>query len=75
VLIDCTASAAIAGRYASGSRRYSHRDAEQEGNSADLAYYHRLQEARRAGASHYLYEATVGAGLAWCIRSGPARDR
>src|SRR6202030_2723882 len=24
---------------------------------------HRLHEARRAGASHYLYEATVGAGL------------
>jgi len=28
-----------------------------------LAYYQRLQSARRSGASHYLYEATVGAGL------------
>ena len=32
-------------------------------SSADLALYERLQEARRAGGSHFLYEATVGAGL------------
>ena len=35
----------------------------KKANSADFAYYQRLQEARRAGAAHYLYEATVGAGL------------
>ncbi len=35
----------------------------KKANSADLAYYQRPADARRAGASHYLYEATVGAGL------------
>jgi len=64
VLIDCTASAAIAGRYAEWLAAGIHVvTPNKKANSADLAYYHRLQEARRAGASHYLYEATVGAGL------------
>jgi len=64
VLIDCTASAAIAGRYAEWLAAGIHIvTPNKKANSADLAYYHRLQEARRAGASHYLYEATVGAGL------------
>jgi aspartokinase/homoserine dehydrogenase 1 len=35
----------------------------KKANSGDYAYYQRLQSARRSGASHYLYEATVGAGL------------
>ena len=35
----------------------------KKANSGDLAYYHQLQSARRSGGSHYLYEATVGAGL------------
>ena len=64
VLVDCTASAAIAGRYADWLAAGIHIvTPNKKANSADLAYYHRLQEARRAGASHYLYEATVGAGL------------
>src|SRR5439155_741334 len=64
VLIDCTASAAIAGRYAEWLAAGIHIvTPNKKANSADLAYYHRLHEARRAGASHYLYEATVGAGL------------
>jgi aspartokinase/homoserine dehydrogenase 1 len=64
VLIDCTASAAIAGRYVEWLAAGIHIvTPNKKANSADLAYYHRLQEARRAGASHYLYEATVGAGL------------
>ena len=64
VLVDCTASAAIAGRYAEWLAAGIHIvTPNKKANSADLAYYHRLQEARRAGASHYLYEATVGAGL------------
>jgi aspartokinase/homoserine dehydrogenase 1 len=64
VLIDCTASAAIASRYAEWLAAGIHIvTPNKKANSADLAYYHRLQEARRAGASHYLYEATVGAGL------------
>jgi bifunctional aspartokinase / homoserine dehydrogenase 1 len=35
----------------------------KKANSADLAFYRGLYEARRTGGSHYLYEATVGAGL------------
>ena len=35
----------------------------KQAGSADLAFYRTLHEARRAGGSHYLYEATVGAGL------------
>ena len=31
--------------------------------AATLAYYGSLQAARRSGGAHYLYEATVGAGL------------
>jgi len=64
VLVDCTASAAIAERYAGWLEGGIHIvTPNKKANSAELAYYRRLQEARRAGASHYLYEATVGAGL------------
>src|SRR5881398_2947517 len=64
VLIDCTASAAIAAGYAEWLAAGVHIVApNKKANSADLAYYQRLHEARRAGAAHYLYEATVGAGL------------
>src|SRR5207244_4518971 len=64
VLIDCTASAAIAGGYAEWLAAGVHIvTPNKKANSADLAYYQRLHEARRAGAAHYLYEATVGAGL------------
>jgi bifunctional aspartokinase / homoserine dehydrogenase 1 len=64
VLIDCTASAAIAARYADWLAAGIHIvTPNKKANSADLAYYRRLHEARRAGAVHYLYEATVGAGL------------
>ena len=64
VLIDCTASAAIAAGYAAWLAAGVHIvTPNKKANSADLAYYQRLHEARRAGAAHYLYEATVGAGL------------
>ncbi len=64
VLIDCTASAAIAARYADWLAAGIHIvTPNKKANSAELAYYRRLHEARRAGAAHYLYEATVGAGL------------
>jgi len=64
VLIDCTASAAIAAGYAEWLAAGVHIvTPNKKANSADLAYYQRLHEARRAGAAHYLYEATVGAGL------------
>lgn len=64
VLIDCTASAEVAGHYAEWLSAGMHIvTPNKKANSADFAYYERLQEARRAGAAHYLYEATVGAGL------------
>jgi bifunctional aspartokinase / homoserine dehydrogenase 1 len=64
VLVDCTASAAVAGHYADWLAAGIHVvTPNKKANSGELAYYQRLQSARRAGASHYLYEATVGAGL------------
>jgi aspartokinase/homoserine dehydrogenase 1 len=64
VVIDCTASEAIAGRYAEWLAAGIHIvTPNKKANSADLAYYRSLRDARRAGGSHYLYEATVGAAL------------
>jgi bifunctional aspartokinase / homoserine dehydrogenase 1 len=64
VLVDCTASEAIAGRYAEWLAAGIHVvTPNKKASSGDLAYYTRIQDARRAGAAHYLYQATVGAGL------------
>ena len=64
VILDCSASAEIASHYADWLAAGIHVvTPNKKANSGDLAYYRRLQEARRSGASHYLYEATVGAGL------------
>jgi aspartokinase/homoserine dehydrogenase 1 len=64
VLVDCTASAAVAARYGDWLAAGIHIvTPNKRANSGDLAYYRRLRQARRAGGSHYLYEATVGAGL------------
>ena len=64
VLIDCTANSEVAARYAGWLRAGVHViTPNKKANSADMAYYRALQAARRAGAAHYLYEATVGAGL------------
>ena len=64
VVIDCTASAAVAARYAAWLGAGTHIvTPNKKANSADLAYYRAMHEARRAGGAHYLYEATVGAGL------------
>jgi aspartokinase/homoserine dehydrogenase 1 len=64
VIIDCTSSAGIASRYAEWLSAGIHVvTPNKKANSADLSYYRSLREARRAGGSHYLYEATVGAGL------------
>ncbi|HEU5443273.1 MAG TPA: ACT domain-containing protein, partial [Steroidobacteraceae bacterium] len=64
VIIDCTASAAVASRYAQWLGAGIHIvTPNKKANSADLAYYRAMREARRAGGAHYLYEATVGAGL------------
>jgi aspartokinase/homoserine dehydrogenase 1 len=64
VLIDCTASPAVAGCYAQWLGAGIHIvTPNKKANSADFSDYQRLQAARRAGGAHYMYEATVGAGL------------
>ena len=64
VLIDCTASAEVAAQYGSWLGRGIHVvTPNKKANSGPLPYYRSLQEASRAAGSHYLYEATVGAGL------------
>ncbi|MGB6605095.1 MAG: bifunctional aspartate kinase/homoserine dehydrogenase I [Steroidobacteraceae bacterium] len=64
VLVDCTASDEIAGHYADWLAAGIHIvTPNKKANSSALAYYRRVQAARRSGGAHYLYEATVGAGL------------
>ncbi len=64
VIIDCTASGEIAARYVEWLRAGIHViTPNKKANSAELSYYRALQAARRAGGAHFLYEATVGAGL------------
>jgi bifunctional aspartokinase / homoserine dehydrogenase 1 len=64
VVIDCTASAEVAARYRDWLSRGIHIvTPNKKANSGALPYYRALQEARRAAGTHYLYEATVGAGL------------
>jgi aspartokinase/homoserine dehydrogenase 1 len=64
VIIDCSASQQVAEHYpqwlASGIHIVT---PNKKANSASLELYGRLFEARRQGNTHYLYEATVGAGL------------
>jgi aspartokinase/homoserine dehydrogenase 1 len=64
VIIDCTASGEVARHYAAWLAAGIHVvTPNKKANSADLPSWRALHEARRAGGSHYLYEATVGAGL------------
>jgi len=64
VIIDCSSSADVADRYPGWLESGIHIvTPNKKANSADLEFYARLHEARRAGSAHYLYEATVGAGL------------
>ncbi|HEY6483603.1 MAG TPA: bifunctional aspartate kinase/homoserine dehydrogenase I [Steroidobacteraceae bacterium] len=64
VLIDCTASAEVSRHYPGWLSAGIHIiTPNKKANSAELAFYRGLREARRAGGSHYLYEATVAAGL------------
>ena len=64
VMIDCTASNEVAARYRDWLSAGMHVvTPNKKANSGDLAYYRALREARRAAGTHYLYEATVGAGL------------
>ncbi len=64
VMIDCTADAGVAARYADWLRSGLHvATPNKKANSAALADFRRIQEARRAAGTQYFYEATVGAGL------------
>jgi bifunctional aspartokinase / homoserine dehydrogenase 1 len=64
VMIDCTASAEVADHYRDWLRRGIHIvTPNKKANSGTFSYYQSLQEAKRATGTHYLYEATVGAGL------------
>jgi aspartokinase/homoserine dehydrogenase 1 len=64
VILDCTASAEVAMNYVAWLKRGIHiATPNKKANSGTLPYYRALQEARRAAGTHYLYEATVGAGL------------
>ena len=64
VIIDCSASAEVAGRYAEWLAAGIHVvTPNKRANTADMASFRALREGRRAGRSHYLYETTVGAGL------------
>jgi bifunctional aspartokinase / homoserine dehydrogenase 1 len=64
VIVDCTASAEVARHYPEWLAAGIHVvTPNKQAGSADMAFYRALGEARRAGGSHYLYEATVGAGL------------
>ena len=64
VMIDCTADAGVAGRYASWFAARLHVvTPNKKANSAGLAEFRHMQQARREAGTHYLYEATVGAGL------------
>jgi aspartokinase/homoserine dehydrogenase 1 len=64
VMIDCTASAEVASHYRDWLARGIHVvTPNKKANSGALPAYRALQEAARAAGTHYLYEATVGAGL------------
>jgi bifunctional aspartokinase / homoserine dehydrogenase 1 len=64
VIIDCTADESVARHYADWLRAGIHVvTPNKKANSGPLAFYESLKEARKAGGSSYLYEATVGAGL------------
>jgi aspartokinase/homoserine dehydrogenase 1 len=64
VIIDCSADESVAKHYATWLAAGIHIvTPNKKANSAGMDYYESLREARRQGASHYLYEGTVGAGL------------
>jgi aspartokinase/homoserine dehydrogenase 1 len=64
LIIDCTASAEVAGQYHDWLLRGIHIvTPNKKANSGTMPYYRSLQAAKRAAGTHYLYEATVGAGL------------
>jgi aspartokinase/homoserine dehydrogenase 1 len=64
IIVDCSASAEVASHYRDWLAAGIHVvTPNKKANSGPLAYYESLKDARRAAGTHYLYEATVGAGL------------
>jgi aspartokinase/homoserine dehydrogenase 1 len=64
VIIDCSASADVAARYPTWLAAGIHVvTPNKRANSGPLELFGRVQSARRGSGAHYLYEATVGAGL------------
>ncbi len=64
VIIDCTASDAIANRYAGWLERGIHIvTPNKKAFSGPYGYYRELQQKAKQGSAHYLYETTVGAAL------------
>jgi aspartokinase/homoserine dehydrogenase 1 len=64
VLIDCTASPEVAERYAEWLQRGIHViTPNKRAHSGPIAYYQDLKRLSGGSRAHFLYEATVGAGL------------
>jgi bifunctional aspartokinase / homoserine dehydrogenase 1 len=64
VLIDCTANEAIAARYGEWLARGIHViTPNKRAHSGPYPYYGELKRLCQAHSTHFLYEATVGAGL------------
>lgn len=64
IIIDCSASSEVAERYPAWLAGGIHIvTPNKKANSAELGFFAHLHAARRQGGAHYLYEATVGAGL------------
>jgi aspartokinase/homoserine dehydrogenase 1 len=64
VIVDCTASQDVADRYADWLGRGIHViTPNKRAHSGPIEYYQELKRVCAAANTHFLYEATVGAGL------------
>jgi aspartokinase/homoserine dehydrogenase 1 len=64
VIIDCSASQSVADRYADWLARGIHViTPNKRAHSGPMATYRRIKESAKHANTHFLYEATVGAGL------------
>jgi aspartokinase/homoserine dehydrogenase 1 len=64
VIIDCTANQSVADRYAGWLERGIHViTPNKRAHSGPIAYYQELKRLSSGSRTHFLYEATVGAGL------------
>ena len=64
VIIDCTASEAVAGRYVEWLSQGIHViTPNKKASTGPLDYYRDLQQSGRRADAHYFYETTVGAAL------------